>query len=252
MTKEQITYARAPITEAVIELTFSTPLNQRDLDKICKKFKPTYPNIESVDQYAIEVNVQDAKTGSAKANFRNQLSGYKRSSSDMTEILMLWPKSFSVSQLAPYRDWETFYKRFIRDFKLWKSVIGQKEIARIGVRYINRVDIPVSGSVIDHEEYIQIYPKLPECLPPMSAFGLQVQVPIAAIDCNLRINSTAVPSPRLNHASFIIDLDFFRDVNLPQSDKSIQDFLKAVREEKNKVFESLITDKARALFNNDN
>ena len=252
MTKDSKLYARAPITEAVIELTFKSPLSQKDLDKVCKKFKTSYPNIESVNQYAIEVNVQHIESGSAKANFRNQSNGFKRSSNDMAEILILWPSSFAVSQLAPYKDWGTFYKRFIRDFKIWKSVVGPKEIARIGVRYINRVDIPVSGSIVDHEDYIQIYPKLPDSLSPMSAFGIQAQVPMPLIGGNLRINSAAVPSPLLNHASFIIDLDFFKDSDLPQSDKSLQALLNTVRDEKNKVFESLITDKARKLFNENN
>lgn len=249
MTAKITTYVRPPITEAVIELIFKSSLSKRDVDKVAKKFKDLYLNEEHIVRRDYELNAQSMQEAEPRPNIKNTLEGYKKSSDDMTELLIIWPQSFAVAQLAPYKDWETFYKRFLRDLKLWKSIVGFREIARVGVRYINRVDIPVTGPVIDHESYIQIYPKLPDSFPPMNAFGLQVQVPVAPIECNLRINSTAVPSPLINHTSFILDLDFFKDINLPQSDKSLQDLLKAIRDEKNKVFESLITNKARALFN---
>ena len=86
----------------------------------------------------------------------------------------------------------------------------------------------------------------------MNAFNIQAQVYLQDIDCQLRINSAAVPSPLIDHASFVVDLDFLRVQNVPQNDRALQNLLNTIRNKKNEVFESLITDKARALFNHGN
>jgi uncharacterized protein (TIGR04255 family) len=57
-----------------------------------------------------------------------------------------------------------------------------------------------------------------------------------------------VPSPILNHASFVIDQDIVKEINPPQSDESIYELLNEIRERKNKVFEDCIRDPARELF----
>ena len=243
------TYARPPITEAVIEVAFTSALNKKDLVKLSKKYQSHYPKEDSVSNFEVEVNVRGVELDETTAKLKNQRLGHRRSSEDMCQLLVLWPKTLTIAQLAPYDGWATFYQRFNRDWRTLKSTVAQREIERIGIRYINRIDIPVSSPVIEHEEFLNIFPKLPDMLQPMNAFNIQAQVYLQDIDCQLRINSAAVPSPLIDHASFVVDLDFLRVQNVPQNDRALQNLLNTIRNKKNEVFESLITDKARALFN---
>lgn len=79
----------------------------------------------------------------------------------------------------PYPGWENFFQRFVRDWELWKRVVGHQHVIRIGVRYINRIDIPITGPVVDYESFLSIYPKLPDELGSVLAYGIQTGNTIA-------------------------------------------------------------------------
>ncbi len=244
-------YTRPPITEAVIEIVFAGEVKNDVVNKVSKKFKKYYTNDIPVTQYDVRVDVQPSTAGGATANLKKEKKGQRLSTSDETEILVIWPNSISVSQIAPYKGWDIFHKRFARDFKLLKKEVGIREIKRIGVRYINRIDIPAVEPIVEHEEYINIFPKLPDNLTPLTAYMVQAELQLLDVGANLRINSSAVPSPIADHASFVIDLDFYRIHDMPSSDKKLNEYLNLIREKKNEIFESLVKDKARGLFKNE-
>lgn len=82
----------------------------------------------------------------------------------------------------------------------------------------------------------------------MTGYGVQVRLPLPDIQCNLTINSGAVPSPLLDHGSFLLDIDIAMESNPPQKDADINELLERIRNKKNAVFEACITDRARELF----
>jgi uncharacterized protein (TIGR04255 family) len=243
-------YIRPPITEAVIEVVFANEMSSDALKDAAKKLEKNYSNNLPINHFDVRVDVRPDSAGGPKANFNSQKYGHRLSSADQTEILIIWPKSIAVSQVAPYKGWDSFQKRFNRDYKALKKELGHRELERIGVRYINRIDIPAAGPIVEHEEYLKIFPKLPNGLTPLTAYAVQAEIQMPEVGANLRINSAAVPSPIDDHASFVIDLDFYRLHDLPKTDKALSDYLGAIRLKKNEVFESLVTNKARRLFNN--
>jgi uncharacterized protein (TIGR04255 family) len=134
---------------------------------------------------------------------------------------------------------------------VWRKTAGPTELARIGVRYINRIDVPLDGTgQIRVEKYLRISPQLPDDLgEPMSNYAMQVVLPLGSDNCNLVLNSSSVPSPLVGFASFVLDVDVFRETNLPGTDDELWALLNKIRDHKNRVFEGCITDSARAIFN---
>ncbi|MHB1620439.1 MAG: TIGR04255 family protein [Sulfuricella sp.] len=240
-------YKHPPITEAVIGINFSSPIKQADVNLVNNKFHSHYPNNQAMSNFNVAVELSNIQINKPTTNCKKE-EGHRRSTADMTQLLVLWPSSFALSQLAPYQGWDHFFERFVRDWALWKRTIGFQTISRIGVRYINRIDIPVKGSITKYEEFLNVYPKLPESLDPIIAYAVQVASELKDIDCLLKINSAAVPSPLLGFASFVIDLDISKEVNPPQSDNDIFDLLNKIRVQKNGVFEACISNRARDLF----
>ena len=194
----------------------------------------------------VSVNVELGDT--PNSNVQETDRGYRLSSSDLTELLVLLPRSITVSQLAPYPGWDRFFDRFRRDWRLWRRTLGFRTVQRIGVRYINRLDIPVEGPTVEHEKYLNVFPHVASEFGPLQAYSVQVKILMDDLKAELVINSASVPSPILNHASFIIDQDITRQVEVPQKDKEIFDLLDQIRHKKNRVFESCVTDHARGLF----
>lgn len=243
-------YEHPPITEAVIEFRFAESISEADKSKISADFKSLYPHEQLLKKVGFEVNVTDRKEDMPTAKLDQEL-GVRRSSLDSTELLLIWPLSFAISQLAPYQSWEVFFERFKRDWAIWKKAIGYKKINRIGVRYINRIDIPASTPVVEYEKYVNVYPHLPAILNPVSACAVQAQMPLSDINCTLTLNSTTIApsvSPMIGYLSYVIDLDIAKEIEPPQNDEAIFGLLNQIRLKKNEVFEACVSDDARRLF----
>ena len=243
----EIEYQRPPITEAVIGITFSSPMDAQQLASINKAFQKHYPHKQDVSTFDFSVEINTKNSGENKANFKPTI-GHRLSTDDQTQLVVLWPNSISLSQLAPYQGWGNFIGRFNRDWGALKKILGFQPISRIGVRYINRIDLPAAEPIIEHENFLNIYPKVPDILNPLDAYALQASVTLKDINCRLTINSASVPSPLLHHVSFVIDTDIFSDLNPPQSDSDLIVLLNKIRTKKNQVFEACISQPARSLF----
>jgi uncharacterized protein (TIGR04255 family) len=246
-------YKRPPITEAVIGITFSSPIDSEQLDSITKKFQSTYPHKKQVSTFDLSVRFDSANPDGNKADFKPTI-GHRLSTDDQTQLLVLWPNSFILSQLPPYPGWDAFFQRFEKDWGLLKRTLGFQQINRIGMRYINRIDIPANLAVgetnttVEHEQFLNIYPKLPDILNPLDAYAVQASIHLNDINCQLTINSASIPSPLLKHISFVIDIDIYSDKDVPQSDSQIMELLNKIRTKKNMIFESCISHPARELF----
>lgn len=243
----EIVYGRPPITEAVIGITFSSPMDAAQLASVNNALQKNYPHKQDVSTFdlALEFNTKDA--GSNKAKLK-PTQGHRLSTDDQTQLVVLWPNSITLSQLPPYKGWGNFIERFERDWGTLKKILGFQQISRIGVRYINRIDIPATAPIIEHEQFLNIYPKMPDILNPLEAYAIQASVALKDINCQLTINTASVPSPLLEHASFVIDTDIFSDKSPPQSDSDLIKLLNKIRAKKNQVFEACISQPARSLF----
>jgi uncharacterized protein (TIGR04255 family) len=241
-------YKQPPITEAVIEIRFAVPNEDATIAKASADFKSHYPQENTVTNVAVQLYLPTGPEIKTAAQTLEK-SGYRRSSTDQTQLLLLWPDNFVISQLAPYPGWDAFFERFSRDWEIWKRAIGYRKISRIGVRYINRIDIPLSGPFLQYEQFLNIYAHLPESLGPVSSYAVQAQMPLPKIGCKLTLNSGIVPSPVLRHVSFVFDQDIGNEETPPQNDEGIYKLLNEIRVKKNSVFESCVTDQARRLFN---
>ena len=118
------------------------------------------------------------------------------------------------------------------------------------MRYINRIDIPVrkQADIIEYEKYLNVYPNLPAEIISTEAYSVNVRIPITELQSHLTLNTATVPSPLYGYASYLLDLDFGRAIDPPQTLDDIKNLLNQMRTKKNQIFEACVTDKARELF----
>lgn len=243
-----MTYTTPPIVESVIEYQFAGDVSESDRSRIAKKLKKRYPSEEIIQEIILE--------GSQNV-MRQSMSavGTKLSSKDRTEILTLsgasrpgpdqfGPATFSASQLAPYCGWEAFLGRFALEWAAVEQVIGHRKLQRIGVRYINRIDIP--GKIDNPSHWIKFGTRLPDNISPATAFTMQLVIPLDNAQCNILIG--IAPSPLPHHSGIIFDIDVYTIAGISDKNEDRIKILHEFREKKNYIFESGITDAARELF----
>ena len=245
-------YLRPPIIEAVIELRFDGELEQRSINDVAHKLRRHYADVVPQANVNVNLNIvlnENSKLGqSASAQAESRSNGFRLSSTDQAELLILSPLTFAASCVAPYPGWGALFSRFKRDWQTFRDVMGPRKIIRVGLRYINRIDIPHEGEVVEEAEYLTIYPTMPSIFDIMDTYFVQVSYKVREIGCSVGINTGLVEAPILDHSSLILDIDLSKTENVPQSPEKLYELMDQMREWKNNIFESCITDKSRGLF----
>lgn len=241
-------YARPPITEAVIELRFASPIAERSLARFLRATAKEYPTRERT--YAVSAQVRVVGSGQPPQIDPSQIStGYKLTGRDAADIILVGYDKIGIVRLAPYCGWDVFFEKAQVCYLELKKITGMRRLTRVATRYVNRLDIPVkAGESVRTEDYLLIEPVVPASVPGLNAFFTNFSGIVPEIEGQVLVNSGSVPSPLIDHLSFLLDIDLFREQLLPQRDTELWRLLGDLRIRKNALFESFITDRARELF----
>lgn len=237
-------YTRPPITEVVIEVRVNEPVGFDSLTKVQRRAARTYPIVDTQLSFEMEVDPQGQPV-----NQRVSPEGLKLASEDGANVLLMKLASIGTCRLAPYQGWEALFAQAESNWRDWKAVVGYREISRIGVRFINRIDVPwVEGRNPPRaEDYIKVGVYFPT--PEQRYMRYQLQTLLQRDPCMVLLNAATVVSPLVDHASILLDMDYYMEgSDLPQRDDELWRSIGMVRSLKNDMFEEMITDKARALF----
>jgi uncharacterized protein (TIGR04255 family) len=238
------TYPQAPVLEAVIEFR-TVPVSLDRVKKAAKRITKNY----AIEEALWEIKVAGIAGAAAQPRTTQSQLGIQGTSQDASDIVMIKVGGLTVCRKTPYLGWDGFIGRMERDWPLYVRDANPRNIERLGVRFINRLDVPVEEGEIRLDDYVRVTPGIPI---PMASEVLDSNLVIVAglpeSDLRIRIQVGGVESPLIGHKSFLLDLDVYRDHDVPQEGEPLWGLLAQMRDVKNSVFESLVTDKARALF----
>ncbi len=238
-------YKRPPITEAVVEIKIDPPIESALLDRVQARLLESYPLPPQ------RIMLTTVQVGDEAPKIQHEPQGYKLTAPDGAGLVTVAANLISTSRLAPYQGWEPFIATARANWEVWKRLVGWRRITRIGVRYINRIDVPnPEDRSLELGDYFKFSIQLPPLeLPPMTSFAANCMLPLGKEQFTLILNAGSVPSPLVKTASFILDVDISREADLPQNDDGLWTLIGHIREHKNFVFEGCITDLTRELFN---
>lgn len=238
-------YSKAPITEAIIDFQVKLPGNVSlaDLERVGSGEKLAYPRkkITTIARGRVEFGERIGTTAS------QEHTGFLFISEDEKQIFQSRRDGFTLSRLAPYLGWDLLQKEARRLWSIYKEVVKPETIGRLAVRYINRFDVP--GDRFETKDYFRTGPELSSELPQvLSGFFLRIQSPQPDVGGQLIINQTIIPPAKPNVTSVVLDIDLYRDEDVPQGDNEIWSLLEQFHQHKNVVFEACITARSRELI----
>jgi uncharacterized protein (TIGR04255 family) len=103
--------------------------------------------------------------------------GYDFPSGDGKQIFQARLDGFAFSRLAPYDCWESFRDEGRRLWEIYRTVAQPEVVTRIGVRYINRLDLPLQN--LDFKHYLRTVPEVSPDLPQgLSGYFMQLRIPL--------------------------------------------------------------------------
>jgi uncharacterized protein (TIGR04255 family) len=171
-------------------------------------------------------------------------------SADGTHIVQLHPDRVALSRLPPYLGWDLFIDEFQRVLSSASAIRKGRQLSRIGVRFINRIDVPLDDDgMFDHSAYITLgLVPLPIEHGPLAVMSFSTATVLEGGRFGLALNCGKGVSPLVGHGSVTVDIEVFNQVNLPKTQQAIWGQINEIRAWKNRVFEGALTERARKLF----
>jgi uncharacterized protein (TIGR04255 family) len=242
----------APIVEAVIDIR-ARPASTLEESVLKPRLEATlagYQFLDSMQQVEIqhEVNLQG---GTPASPMIHELSwkGLRFRSDDKKHIAQFNRDGFIFSCLEPYESWAHLYEEGMRLWSVYVDVAQPIEVHRIGLRYINRIQLPLNE--LNLENYLQPAPKAPKGLDfPLHWFMHQDTLAVPDLPYAINVIRTIQPpaEPGVQGFSLILDIDAFTTQGFELGEALLAQRLLEMRWLKNKVFFGSVTPSALKLF----
>jgi uncharacterized protein (TIGR04255 family) len=195
-----------------------------------------------------EAQVSFSAEGEAAAGVRRHPPWMQFVSQKGNRLIQLGKDVVVVNQLRPYPHFEDWSPVISSALETYRELAKPEAVARLGVRYINRVVIPEPQ--IRMEDYFTMYPKLPEEMGGMhGAFMLRVEVPGSSGNHMVVVTfgSTSTDKPK-KQLALLLDLYDIYSPPRPLPLEEAFDHVSIGHANVVVAFEGSITDRLRTLL----
>jgi uncharacterized protein (TIGR04255 family) len=201
-------YSNAPILEAAIDLRceFAVEQSLENLGRVQELLAADYPLREDQVEFKAQITPATGFTGDQR------VTGFRLLPIERAKIVGVGSRGFTFSWLAPYDRWESLREEAFRIWQSYYAITKPVSISRVGVRFINRLDLPrADGAGVDLDQYLRTAPKIAAELPQrLESFFLRFQLLLPSEPPgNLTITETGVAPVSPDVVSVILDIDAF-------------------------------------------
>lgn len=242
----RLTLKNPPIIEAVIVINVSE-LPESTLSAILQSASEMaakgYGAPQPLTAHSMQIKI-DAGVSSLSGS--DVIYGYRFFSVDKLYAVQLNRTGIVFSRLGKYDKWESFIDQAKTAWSCYLSAVGNVELSSFGVRFINKIFLPVNSEVA---EFVQIYPHLPEDVPQqIQDMYMRIALPISDPAGRLIHQQTFLPPERDGFTGLLLDNDFsFSALNLNYQSLWVE--IDKVRDIKDNFFRRCVTQKMMETFN---
>ena len=250
-------YKNPPIEEALCEFRFK-PGRDWDLTipgKLQTEFGDEYTG-KPQEQRVVELGLEAPEGKPFNLRYGEGLARVQLTTKDDKRMVGVGPDVLSVHILRPYQDplhsersgWDEFRPRIKTALDAYWEVAQPKGVHRIGIRYINKIVVP--QKTVKVESYLNC--ALPEVSGlPDRLNNFMSRVEYAYHDgVRLVLFQGSINAPK-DHVGFLLDLDVIWENTEPVPQNEALEKVSDLRAREREAFETVITDKARELFDAD-
>jgi uncharacterized protein (TIGR04255 family) len=165
---------------------------------------------------------------------------------DDSALVQVWPNTLAITRLRPYGSWASYKEEILGQLRVYQKVSGQTSFTRIGLRYINRLELPYrqpQGAALG--AYLVSIPTVAPTIPQTyTSLLMQLDIPYEeSPPMSLRLVVGTLPPEVGETLPVMLDLDMSTQADLIPSIESVPDWLDAAHRRLEQAFESSLTDK---------
>jgi len=238
------TLKNPPIIEAIldIQVDISPNVDLLTLENIHKEIKEKFPNKEISNKWEGRIEIKQGEI--PKASQDKTENGFWFKSKDAKSIFQARNDGFTFNSLGEYSNWKNFYSESKQLWDIYKQHTNPRRIKRIGLRYINSIQIPSAAKLKDYFTYI------PEVLNEFYLDDALVRFVLRdkTTDHQAAILLAHNPQKTKNEGNndyrfFVLDIDVYKLVDSTKDEK-LDKIFNEFHEFKNKLFFECLTKKA--------
>jgi len=239
-------YKNPPIVEAVCEfrLTPNTPWDLTVPGLFYEKVKNNFPKRE-------QRVFQEVELAQETQGLRHQIRTSERIllfTPNRKMLIQIGPRLLTVNALKPYPSWQVFRAQIEMAWETIQGIIEIRGIQRIGLRYINRIELREKEPV-ELKDYFEFYPFIGSRLPQNTvSFIVGSQFSYEADRDRCRVQLTPAPGSGGDNPSFILDIDYFLSRPLAIEVSDALHWVEEAHTRVEDVFEGCIKNRLRELF----
>jgi len=242
------TYRNAPITEAALDVRVRLP-KDISLDVLETIRDETYPALHRRPvkvEFRVGMSESDP-LAAPKGEILNTPLGFAYATEDRKQVFQIRTDGFTHNRLEPYVDWDSFSQEAKRLWARYVAVARPETIEILGLNYLNRILVPLGAPFEDYfRTYIQVAPDLPQTV---NSYNLTFQLSWPGDEGILAfVGQSLAPPVKEGFAAMVLNIQAFTQLNKSASEVQEDDIWKTfniLRDVKNSVFESCITDLVR-------
>lgn len=240
-------YKNPPLIEALCEFQF-IPGQSWDMTipgLIYERIKENYP--EKKQQIGLNIQTQASKRG-VEQKIEPAPPRILFLKKDNSGIIQVGLDLLIVNQLKPYTSWNELKPIILKNLKIYQEIANPKGFKRIGLRYINVLEIDkVEFKLTD---YFKVYPYIPDNFPQMpDSFLTRNEFPYEDGKERLILTLASLIPSNPGLISILLDLDYVMATPEYVQIEGISEWLDKAHNTVEAAFEASITDKTRAKFN---
>ncbi len=243
-------YKFSPLIETVCELRFTqdSPWDMTIPGLFYDKIRNDFPIKEQRNVNEVEI-IHGPQGIQQQIRTRERLFFY---SNDRKIFTQIGPYLLSIHTLTPYPGWSIFKEKIKLSTDPLLKIFNAKKLQRIGMRYINRIDIDLKNidGVFNIDKYFNLFPNTGENMPSSnySHFLILCEFPFNEGKDLCRIQLTDEKSNVNEHSLFILDIDYFLTQQQLLKEFIIYQWIDSAHEKIEQFFEGIITDELRKIL----
>jgi uncharacterized protein (TIGR04255 family) len=238
-------YKNPPLSEVVCEFQFGqdSPWDLTIPGLMYEKVRETFPTRKQAARVMMGFSANESEI----AQQIGATPVMRFSSEDEKLVMQVGLHLLSINRLKPYTSWEQFFPLILRCFHTYREVANPRSIHRIGLRYVNTIDLP--GPNLKLEDYFEFRPYLGANLPrTIGPFMLAVQLPYEDLRDVLDLQLASLAGLSIGASKIILDLDYFLAQPGSVSLDGVSAWLDNAHTSVEKIFEGCISDNLRRRF----
>ncbi len=238
----------APITEALIDIRAKLPdsFQIEEFIPLKKKLSRNYPTLNKQLLFKGHHEIKNGKYIDPHIEDLG-IQGFLFKTNDKKQVVQFRNDGFTFNRLKPYSEWVDIRKEAQELWPLYMKIAKPEALTRLAVRYINKINIPLPFN--DFSEYLISAPNIPEKLPQaVVGFLNRVTIYDSTQDITANITHSFENVHQSNSITIILDIDVYKQGDFPIDNKEMWYIFEKLRDMKNRIFFSSITEKAARLF----